>query len=300
MKRDESWSNSDHRARDSGRKTWRDWHETNPWLFPLPSELAKDPGPIGVTMRRIPGELLRDADRCTDSWADLCANRFIPRGFHGLFRGCASVLPAALSLVHTAYSRGDLIERAKRSMTETECEAVNRKLFAGMWRSGAGLLRDGAVQEGPEMLSQFEEYEARLLKMVAKQRGKAASSARSDRPTADRLRRKHPLRYLMVTNWLRCGCLGDPGFMFYSDNALADLFSVFDWRGFEVAADDLNSEQIEQMRGRLGLRKANEKLPLVTGVRMNHKTSVIELNTQDAKIARYEWPKPPFATPLPN
>jgi len=162
-----------------------------------------------------------------------------------------------------------------------------------MWRADAGLLRDGAAQEGPEMLNQFKEHEARLLKMVAKKRGKAASSARSDKPTADRLRRKHPLQYLMVTNWLRCDCLGDPGFMFYSDNALADLFGLLDWQGFEVAADDTNSEQIEQMRGRLGLRKANEKLPLVTGAKMNHKTSVIKLNTQDAKIAKYEWPKTP-------
>ena len=47
--------------------------------------------------------------------------------------------------------------------------------------------------------------------------------------------------------------------MFYSDPALADLFSLLDWQEYEFAAEVLNSEQIEQMRGRLGLRKANEK-----------------------------------------
>jgi hypothetical protein len=163
-----------------------------------------------------------------------------------------------------------------------------------MWRKGAGLLREEAVQHGPDMLTEFEKRETALLKMAAKKRGRAAIVTRADKPTAKPLREHYPLLYLMVTNWLRCGHLGDPGFMFYSDQALADLFSLFDWQGFSIAAEELNSEQIEQMRGRLGLRKANEKIPQITGARLNSQTTLIELNTQDPKFAKYEWPKSPW------
>jgi hypothetical protein len=143
------------------------------------------------------------------------------------------------------------------------------------------------------MLAEFEKREARLWKMIAKKRGKAAIANGALKPTAEPLRNKYPLLYLMLTNWIRCEHLGDPGFIFYSDPALADLFSLFDWQGFAVGGEELNSEQIEQMRGRLGLRKANEKIPLITGARMNPKTGIIELNTQDAKIAKREWPESP-------
>jgi hypothetical protein len=245
-------------------------------------------------MSRIPNELLRDADRCPDPWADLCSNRFIPRGFHDLFRACASVLPAAIRLARKVYSRGDLVERAKRGGSEAECEALNRKLFPAMWRADAGLLREAAAHKGPVWSHEFEEREARLVEIIAKKRGKAAAAARPRKLTADPLRDKWPLLYLMLTNWLRCGHFADVGLMFYSDSALADLFSLLNWRGFDVVAEDLDSEQIEKMRGRLGLRKAKEKLPLVTGARMDHKTGVIELNTHDAKTAKYEWPKYPL------
>ena len=295
MKRPESRRKINQEARDSDGKIWRDWNEINPWLFPLPSVLARDPGQIGQILQGLPEELLRDADRCPNPWRELSNNRFLTvGGYPELFCACASVLSAAIQLVRKVYARGDLIERAKQARTKLEFEAVNRMLFPGMWRSGAGLLLDAATQKGPNMLSQFEEHEARLLKMIAKQHGKLVTAARADKPTADSLRKKWPLLYLMLTNWLRCGHRGDPGFMFYSDPALTDLFSLLNWEGFKVTAEDLDSEQIEQMRGRLGLRKANEKLPLITGARMNRTGAYIQLNTQDAKIAKCEWPKTPL------
>jgi hypothetical protein len=287
MKHAESWSNLNQRARDSGRKTWRDWHEINPWLFPLPSELAQDPGPVGVFLSRVPDELLRDADRCPDPWADLCANQFIPCGFHSLFRACAGVLPAAISLAHAVYSRGDLVERVKRGGSEGECEGVIRKLFPGMWRAAAGLLREGAAQEGPELLREFEEREARLLKIIAKKSGKAAAAARPDKPTAEAIRCGSPVRYLLLVSWLRCGHLGDPGLCFYSDPALVALLSLLGWPHY-------NTHLIERMRERLGLLKACPKIPYVTGVRMNPRKKAIELNTLDAtKAVRFEWPPKP-------
>jgi hypothetical protein len=275
-------------------KTWRDGHELNPWLFPLPSELARDSGPIGLALQEIPDELLRDADRCPDPWQDLRTNRILMVGrYIELFTACASVLPATVELAKRVYSRGELVELARRAKTESECEAVNRKLFPKMCRTGAGLLREAAAQHGSNMLKEFEKCEAALKKMMAKKCGKAALATHVDKPSAEPLRQRYPLLYLMVENWLRCGFRGDPGFMFYSDEALADLFSLFDWQGFSIAAEDLNSEQLEKMRGRLGLRKAVEKLPLITSAKMKFKTGVIELNTNDATIAKYEWPSVP-------
>lgn len=93
---------------------------------------------------------------------------------------------------------------------------------------------------------------------------------------------------------MRCGPLGDPGLCFYSDPSITELFSLFDWQGFKVTADDLDSEQIERMRERLGLRKANAKFPWITSARLNPKTNLIELNTLEAKVAKSEWPKSPL------
>ena len=189
------------------KQSWSKWHELNPWLFPPPSELAQDRGPIGEFLRRVPAELLRDADRCPDPWANLCTNRFIPPSFHSLFGACASVLPAATRLARSIYSRGDLVERAKRGGSEAECEDLNRKLFPALWRADAGL-REAAAQEGPDMLRKFQEHEARLLEVIAKKHGKTAAATRPDNPTAEPLSRVFPVPSLMLVNWLRCGPLG--------------------------------------------------------------------------------------------
>ncbi len=274
--------------------TWRDRHKVNPWLFPLPSELARDPGAIGHFLRGIPEELLRDADRCPDPWCELISNRVLMVGrLPELFSACASVLPAALNLTRKVYSRGRWVERSKTANTPAECEDVIRNLFPSMWRAGAGSLRNAAANEGAEMLSEFEKREGKLVKMIQKKYGKAAAIPGTT-PTAESLRRNRPIEYLLLTGWIRCGCSGDPGLMFYSDRALADLFSLLDWDGFQVDSDGVNSEQIEQLRGRLGLRKANEKIPYTTGVRMSPKTGIIELNAQDAKLAASEWTNPPL------
>lgn len=275
-------------------QTWARLHEINPWLFPTVLELASGHGLIGSILRGIPEELLRDANRCPNPWEDLASMRLMQPSHRHVFRACASVLPAAVSMAESVYSRGDLIERVKRATTAVEREALNRKLFPGMWREGAALLRAKAAQAGPEVLAQFEEHEAKLVKMIAKKRGKRAAAVRSDKPTAERLRRKWPVQYLMVTCWLRLGNLGDPGLMFFSDRALADLFFYLDWSGFDICADDFDSEQIEQLRRRLGLRKANEKFPLVTGARINDETGTIEINTSNAKVAAFEWPITPL------
>lgn len=271
--------------------TWRDRHKVNPWLFPLPSELARDPGAIGHFLRGIPEELLRNADRCPDPWCELTNNRHLMvGGFPELFSACASMLPAAQNLIYKVYSRGDWVDRSKKANTTADCEAVIRNLFPSMWRVGADFLRSAAASEGAEMLSEFEKREAKLVKMIQKKKGKEAAIPGKN-PTAESLRTKQPLAYIMLTNWIRCGPLGDPGLMFYSDRALADLFSLLNWHDFEVDSDGINSEQIEQLRGRLGLRKANEKMPYITGVKVDRKTGFLELNTHDAKLAASEWPK---------
>jgi len=210
-------------------------------------------------------------------------------GHRELFRACASVLVAAVRLAPAGYGAGtisgNLVERLTRAKTKAERERLTRKLFAVYWRIDPDL-RTKTAQADPRILREFEERETHLLSLIAKKKGKAATVARSGRLTAEALRRDYPLAYLMLTNWLRCGHLSDPGFFFYSDSALAELFSILNWK--------LGSEQIEQMRGRLGLRKANAKRPLVTAARLNPDTNLIELNTFDAKAAKFEWPKPPW------
>lgn len=278
---------------DSLERTWRDWREVNPWLFPLPSELARDPGAIGYFLRGIPEELLLDADRCPDPWCELISNRFLMVGrLPELFSACASVLPAALSLARKVYSRGRWVERSKTAKTTAESEDVIRNLFPSMWRAGSEFLRNASTNEGAGMLSEFEKREGELVKRIQKKHGKGAAIG-DKLPTAESLRSDRPIEYLLLSGWIRCGCLGDPGFMFYSDNALGDLFSLLDWDGFEVDPEGVNSEQIEQLRGRLALRKASNKTPYITGVRMSPDSGIIQLNSIDAKLAASEWPKRP-------
>jgi hypothetical protein len=67
-------------ALDRPAKSWRDWNEVNPWLFPSVLELAEDCGPIGELLRRLPEELRRDANRCPDPWRELRAMQFLQIG----------------------------------------------------------------------------------------------------------------------------------------------------------------------------------------------------------------------------
>jgi len=143
------------------------------------------------------------------------------------------------------------------------------------------------------MLSEFEKREGELVRRIQKKEGKGAAIG-TKIPTAESLRSDRPIEYLLLSGWIRCGCLGDPGFMFYSDRALADLPSLLNWDGFELDPDGVNIGQIEQLRGRLGLRKANEKMPYITGVRMSPNSGIIQLNSIDAKLAASEWPKRPL------
>lgn len=247
-------------------------------------------------MRLICPEILRDCARCPNPWADLRSNKVLPHGFHGLFEACESVLAAARQLLPEAYGAGRggiLFRRAEQAKAPAQREAALRKLFPVSWRADTEL-RIIAKEAGADALREFDEREERYLKMMAKKKGKAAAENRSAKLTAEPLRRKHTLEYLMMTGWVRCGPLGDPGLCFYSDAALADLFSLFDWRGFNVNPEDLSSERIERMRERLGLRKAHEKIPWITSARINPVSNHIELNTLEAKVAKSEWPKSPL------
>lgn len=283
------------KARSDDFWTWSRLRAINAWLFPCVVELANDRGPIGELLRRIPQEILRDSARSSDPWADLCSNRFVPLGFHGLFAACASVLPAVRQLAPAGYGAGmggQLFKQAKRARASAQRDAVLRHLFPVCWRIDAQL-RAKAAKAGPQALDEFNKREAHLSRTMEKKNGKAAVATHPGKIMGERLHSKHSLAYLMATGWIRCGPMGDPGLCFYSDPALAELFSLFDWQRFKIVADDLNSEQIEHMRGRLGLRKAHEKLPLVTSARINPETHLIELNTLEAKIAKCEWPKSP-------
>ena len=276
-------------------RSWAEWQGINPWLFPSIAELSQDRGPIGHILRGIPGELQRDADRCANPFEELASMRCLNvGGLTELFRACASVRAAALRLTHKVYDRGGLTERVRRARVGRERERLAKRLFDAMYRAGAEILREGAVEAGREFELEFADREARLLARCRKKLGHNAVLNWPSRPSAESIRTNHPLEYLLLLLHLRFGPLGDPSLMFFSNRAVSELFDLLDWTGFDVDHDKISIEQIEKMRERLGLRPANVKLPYVTSVRQNPCTNIIELNTNVANVATCEWPSKPL------
>ena len=53
------------------RPTWAELHEVNPWLFPSVLKLAKDRGPIGQLLSKLPEEALVETEKSDNAWLSL-------------------------------------------------------------------------------------------------------------------------------------------------------------------------------------------------------------------------------------
>ncbi len=268
--------------------TWQDWHEINPSLFPLPLELREiHSGSIGVLLRNIPLELVRDANRCPNPWQDLASMEFIP-AYRSLFLSCASVLPAWELLAGFGWGGAtgakqssrlsERMEEARRRGDKAEALRIERKIVDAMLRYDPEPAKKIAINIGDENLMAFQE-----LNIKSRERNRRPVQPNSKESAKARLVAQYQIQILLVSNWIRSGSSGDPGWLFYTHPALASLFSAFDF--------PISSEAIEQKCVRLGLRKPDAGFLVFSNAIKDAESGIIRLNHLPPKMARQEFPK---------
>jgi hypothetical protein len=278
------------------QKTWQDWHEIRPDLFPLPLELREAQSrSIGCRLREIPLELVKDANRCPNPWLDLASMKLIAH-YRSLFLSCASVLSAWDILADFGWGgatgakqRSRLSERmenARKCGEDAKALRLEKKIVDAMLRYDPELTKKLARNAGDEKLQAFDavsresrERSRRPMRMDSRERAKV------------RLTETYPIQILIVSNWIRCGTLDDPGWCFFTNQALANLLSLLDWTGFDVKGEDISAEQVEQICVRLGLRKPDNGFLCYSDAKLDDKSGVIRLNHFPPKKAREEFPK---------
>jgi hypothetical protein len=279
-------------------RDWRSARAWNPWLFPSPIELIGDKSEIGEVFRQLPEHLLRDASEEPDPWEALKSHPLVQTRdtegrYQQVFTACGSVLRAAQQLSPYAWCGRPVhihkvTERLKAAPGPTPDAPDVRELFGTVYRQDSLGLREWIATAPPDVQETFRQLEADFEQRRAKEEGKSpALETRWDRRQAgDRLRQEHPVEYLLLHGWLRCGPFGDPGLCFYSDAALAALLELLDWQGFQVKSDGLNRENLRATRRRIGLKQAFVTKPLVTDARMDVDGKTIWLYEDDARLLK--------------
>lgn len=270
-------------------QTWQHWHEINPVLFPLPLELREaQSGSIGFLLQKIPLELVKDANRCPNPWQDLASMKFIAH-YRSLFLSCASVLPAWELLADYGWGGAtgakqhsrlaDRMLDARKRGDHAEARRLEKKIVDAMLRYDPELAKKLARNAGDEKkLRAFEE-----LSRESRKRSRRPVRGNSRENAKARLTEKYPIQILLVSNWIRCGNSGDPGWLFFTNHALANLLTLLNW--------NVSSEMVEQICIRLGLRKPDDGFLVFSDVKLDDTLGVIRLNHFPPKKAREEFPK---------
>jgi hypothetical protein len=278
-------------------KDWRSAHEGNPWLFPLPSELLDDHSHVGVILRKLPVELIRDASRCRQPWTELESNQWIRQRdsggcFSEFFAAIGSVLPASQSVVHLLLGVAKPIRKLRSGVSDSEEELrLQQRLFNAMYRLNREKLGRGLELESADVQELYREMEERLLAQMQKRGGPKTDEATNER---DSIERSLPIQHMFSLRWIRFGpvgdgLLGDPGLCFYSDKAISALLGLL---GFHHSSPEDQLDRVRHLRFRIGLKQANKKDPYVTGARRCEKTGWILLNLSPARpgqTSEDEW-----------
>lgn len=276
-------------------KTWRDWHEIMPNVFPMPLELREaHPGSIGIVLRKIPLELVKDANRCPNPWQDMASMKFIAH-YRSVFLSCASVLPAWELLAGCGWGGAtgakqssrlsERLQDALKRGDEAETRRLEKKIVDAMLRYDPETAEKLARNAGDEKLQAFDE-----VKKESRERNRRPlREGGRERATSD-FPKNYPIQIVLASNWIRCGDVGDPSLCCYTNQALASLLSLFDWTGFDVEGEDISAEQVEQVCVRLGLRKPVDEFLVYSDARLDGRSGVIQLNHFPPNKPR-EFPK---------
>ena len=213
------------------QRTWRDWQEINPWLFPSLVELRNDPGFVGWALQSIPEECVRDVNRCPDPWRELSSLPFVEQGHREFYSATASLVPAVERLAGIAWGEGsassNVRDRLEKARTKADRARHGRILFSAMFKADPQKLKTAAESKGiEEIVANFRHYEVNLRAAEAKRSGKSKTLLTSEQPSYKTLCQREPISVLLVVNWLRCGGDGDPGFCFFSSYALERFFNL--------------------------------------------------------------------------
>lgn len=279
------------------QRTWRDWHDISPELFPLPLELreAEHPGSIGVLLQKIPLELVRDSNRSPNPWLDLASMKFIAH-YRSLFLSCASVMDG-WSLLSSfgwggatgAKKDSRLTQRAKAARqqgNESEAIRLGKKNFDAMLRYDPDLLTKLAEEIGGET---YQGLGAVIAESRARNRRPVLTDAR--KRARAKLMETYPVQILLLTNWIRHGLCGDPSWCFFTNKALANLLCALGW--------SVSHEQVEQICVRLGLPKPDDEFLIISDAKFDAKSGAILLNLLPPKRARVEFPKDAWTVRAP-
>ena len=200
-------------SRVGAARTWRDWHELRPDLFPLPLELRDKPGLIGYHLNKIPLELVRDASRCPDPWLDLASIKFLSC-YRSLFLSCASLLPAWLTMASCGWGGATSpnakrviahrVRKARMDGDERTAQRLERKIIDAMLRFDRTRLE--------EISKNFcDDGNLSGLGLLVKESYNTAK--RSIRTTDKQAARDRlcTVEVIVAVNWILLGNCGDPG-----------------------------------------------------------------------------------------
>lgn len=237
-------------------KTWRDCHEINSALFPLPAELKDEPGFMQTALHSIPADVLADASRCPEPWCDLEKVQFLA-AHRSLFRACASVLPAWVRLTRIATERAKLnTDWVKELEKDRGSMSAQIKVFDRLWQYEAereamrSLLNDPDLD--PEMRRCMEWHIARRTRELIKRGKRDEATEGKPLPRGDAVRER-PLETELVEHWIRFGNSGPPGLMFWRNEVLGRYLQL------HLDQKNLGPGAVKKIRQRLGLKPVSDR-----------------------------------------
>lgn len=220
-------------------------------------ELAADPGLIGHALRRLPEWMRREADRWPDPWRFLLPVPDMPKGFRQLFSAAQSQRKALHRIAEITRRAGSIDTSWGRKMiVATEAgdwktaRHAQDKVFASFWRyDRAKRLLDSAKRISPAMEAEVRKRAYDLHLKACRKLGRAKADT-EDRPAVfEPVTMTEKIAWELVCGWLR-NQNGAPGYCFFSDDALLDVFRV------RLKSPELPFETVRKTRRSLGLKKA--------------------------------------------
>ncbi len=245
-----------------------------------PSELKRDPFLKGLCLHCVPDSILNEAENREDTWAFLLNARKLPQQCRNLFRAGASVQKAweRLAQMHYggAFLNRSLLDEALKARAGNDTATTDKaciKLFRaihthGIWKDVPPAFKN------EDQRTQFRQMREKEEEKISKRHGQHWQP--TPLPTETEFEQANQEELIMTHAWLRWG-LGEPGFCFYSDKALADMLALLMKRKRNPHLLDAQNAYYKKVRQHLGLKQWDYRKPIVTKARGVPETGLIEI-----------------------
>jgi hypothetical protein len=250
------------------------------WLFPgqSPTDLKADPFLGNHILQDVPDWIFREAERWPHPWQFLLGVRRLPLHCYDLFQAAESASRAMNRAQNMSFG-GATLQRDLPQEMQMKAQVgdivgatkIAKKIVVGMVRHG--LWRDQANEPAV-----FKEWRTQAEAGLQKRYGKKFKPW----PVKTAAEQSHDVQ-IMICNWLRWGCAGDPGLCFYSDQAMANLLAALSGNRLQLNQMDVRLAYFRKLRQRLDLRHAFYRKPIVIKARRVSGTGQIEITLRDDK-----------------